>query len=96
MTTHLALTIVLSWYKEITRKEVQELRLVIEKAGFKQRLPYAKKVGQVASIQKDAMKFGEVPKGVTRLGGTMGTKNNRLKFFYKDGVPGDYPDPDLV
>lgn len=83
--------------KENTKKGSTKIKTGdLKRLGFKQWLSYAKIVGQVAPIQKDAMKFGEVPEGVTRLGGTMGIKNNRLEFFYKDGVPGDYPDPDLV
>ena len=46
----------------------------------------------MAPIPKD-MKFGEIPEGVLRLGGTVGIVGETIKFFYEDGVPGDYPEP---
>jgi hypothetical protein len=63
--------------------------------GFKGWAKYATTVGKVSPIPKD-MKFGEVPEGVLRLGGTIGIVGNDVKYMYEDGVPGDYPDPKTV
>ena len=40
--------------------------------------------------------FGQIPEGVTRLGGTFAIKDNDILYGYEDGVPGDHPDPDEV
>ena len=53
---------------------------------------YVTTVGKMSPIPKD-MKFGEVPEGVLRLGGTIGLKADKVVYSYEDGVPGDYPAP---
>ena len=44
----------------------------------------------------EGLKFGEVPEGVLRLGGTIALNGDRIIYVYEDGVPGDYPDPSDV
>lgn len=53
---------------------------------------YATSVGKISPIPK-GMKFGEIPEGVLRLGGTVGINGNKIVYSYEDGVPGDYPAP---
>ena len=52
---------------------------------------YARTVGKVSPIPKD-MKFGEVPEGVLRLGGTFVIKGDEIKYRWADRLPGDHPD----
>jgi len=75
-------------------KEVK-LEKAPELGGWKGWLDYFKVVGSVSPIPKD-MKFGEIPEGVLRLGGTFVVKGNTIIYQYNDKIPGDYPDPQKV
>jgi len=79
--------------KELTIKGSKNLKA--PELGFNGWTKYAATVGKVSPIPKD-MKFGQVPEGVLRLGGTVGIIGNEVKYKYEDGVPGDYPDPKTV
>ena len=59
--------------------------------GFQGWLNYFTSVGKVSPIPKD-MKFGEVPEGVLRLGGTFVVKGNDIVYRWSDRLPGDHPD----
>jgi len=59
--------------------------------GFKGWFDYLSITAKVAPIPKD-MKFGEIPEGVLRLGGTFVVKNNDILYRWSDRVPGDHPD----
>merc|ERR1712070_344920 len=63
--------------------------------GFKGWLNYAATAAKVAPIPKD-MKFGEIPEGVLRLGGTFVIKGNEIVYRWSDRLPGDHPDIDKV
>jgi len=63
--------------------------------GWKGWLGYFSAVGKVSPIPKD-MKFGEVPEGVLRLGGTFVIKGNDILYRWSDRLPGDHPDIDNV
>ena len=53
-------------------------------------IAYLSSAMKLAPIPKD-MKFGSVPEGVLRLGGTFAIDKNVLKYEYLDAVPGDVP-----
>jgi hypothetical protein len=59
--------------------------------GFKGWLSYLGSAAKVSPIPKD-MKFGEVPEGVLRLGGTFVVKGNDILYRWSDRLPGDHPD----
>ena len=59
--------------------------------GFKGWFNYFSSVGKVSPIPKD-MKFGEVPEGVLRLGGTFVVSGNEILYRWSDRLPGDHPD----
>ena len=49
---------------------------------------------KLAPIPKDTstnMKFGDLPEGVLRLGGTFVVKDDEILYRWNDGVPGDHP-----
>lgn len=52
---------------------------------------YITNVGSVSPIPKD-MKFGDIPEGVLRLGGTYVIDGKNVKFAWSDRLPGDHPD----
>jgi hypothetical protein len=58
-------------------------------------LSYLGSAGKLAPIPKD-LKFGQIPEGVTRLGGTYGLKGRNVVYVYEDATPADYPDPEVV
>lgn len=53
---------------------------------------YLTSVNKLAPIPKD-LKFGQVPAGVLRLGGTFAIQSNKICYVFEDGVPGDVPLP---
>jgi len=59
--------------------------------GFGQWMGYMGAVGKVSPIPKD-MKFGQVPEGVLRLGGTFVVKGDDILYQWSDRLPGDHPD----
>jgi len=61
------------------------------KLGFKGWLDYLSVTAKVAPIPGD-MKFGEIPEGVLRLGGTFVVKGDTIVYRWSDRLPGDHPD----
>lgn len=59
--------------------------------GFGGWLGYFGAVGKVSPIPKD-MKFGEIPEGVLRLGGTFVVKGDEILYQWSDRLPGDHPE----
>eukprot|EP01041_Mallomonas_annulata_P010473 gene10473-21847_t len=53
---------------------------------------YMSSVGSLIPTDKP-FKFGDVPQGVLKLGGTFGIINNVVNYVHLDGVPGDHPNP---
>lgn len=53
-------------------------------------IAYLSSAMKLAPIPK-GMKFGEIPEGVLRLGGTFAIDKKVLKYEYLDAVPGDVP-----
>lgn len=56
---------------------------------------YMTSVAKVSPIPKD-MKFGDIPEGVLRLGGTFVVDGNNILYRWSDRVPGDHPDIEKV
>jgi hypothetical protein len=52
---------------------------------------FATSVTKVSPIPKN-LKFGEVPEGVLRLGGTFVIKGDTILYKWSDRLPGDHPD----
>eukprot|EP00978_Attheya_sp_CCMP212_P027219 scaffold91019_cov49-Attheya_sp.AAC.2 len=59
--------------------------------GFGGWMKYMGNVMKLAPVPKD-MKFGEVPEGVLRLGGTFVVKGDDVVYQWSDKIPGDHPD----
>lgn len=61
-----------------------------ELGGFSGWWKYFTNVMKISPIPDD-MKFGEVPEGVLRLGGTFVVKGDDIIYQWSDRVPGDHP-----
>ena len=59
--------------------------------GWKGAWKYMSNVAKISPIPPD-MKFGEVPEGVLRLGGTFIVKGEDVVYQWSDRLPGDHPD----
>jgi len=59
--------------------------------GIKGWFDYFSVVGKVSPVPAD-MKFGEIPEGVLRLGGTFVVSGDKIVYRWSDRVPGDHPD----
>jgi len=56
---------------------------------------YMTNVGSISPIPPD-MKFGEIPEGVLRLGGTFVVSGDDVVYQWSDRLPGDHPDTNAV
>lgn len=56
---------------------------------------YTTNVMALSPVPKD-LKFGEIPEGVLRLGGTFVVDGNEVVYQWSDKIPGDYPAVDDV
>lgn len=59
--------------------------------GWKGTFDYMTSVGKISPIPAD-MKFGDIPEGVLRLGGTFVVNGNKILYRWSDRLPGDHPD----
>uniref|UniRef100_A0A7R9WY51 Uncharacterized protein n=1 Tax=Craspedostauros australis TaxID=1486917 RepID=A0A7R9WY51_9STRA len=70
-------------------------RMTAPDLGAKGWWNYLTSVSKVSPIPKD-MKFGDVPVGVLRLGGTFVVNGNDIVYRWSDQLPGDHPDIEQV
>lgn len=82
-------------FLEVDKETVKDVKMSAPQLSFKQWMSYAGNVGKVSPIPKD-MKFGEVPEGVLRLGGTFVINGDDVIYQWSDRIPGDHPDIDEV
>lgn len=82
-------------FTEVDKETLKGVKMSAPDLSFKQWLGYAGKVGKVSPIPKD-MKFGEIPEGVLRLGGTFVVNGDDVVYQWSDRIPGDHPDIDEV
>jgi hypothetical protein len=59
--------------------------------GWKGAWDYMTSVTKVSPVP-DNLKFGEIPEGVLRLGGTFVVKGDAILYRWSDRLPGDHPD----
>ncbi|GAX16615.1 hypothetical protein FisN_7Lh351 [Fistulifera solaris] len=63
--------------------------------GWKGAMTYLSSVGKLSPIPAD-IKFGQIPEGVLRLGGTFVVSGNDIVYQWSDRLPGDHPDIEKV
>ena len=79
--------------KEATKEAMKDYGA--PELGAKGWLNYFTSVMKVSPIPKD-MKFGDVPEGVLRLGGTYVIKGDDILYRWSDTIPGDHPNIEEV
>ena len=79
---------------EVTKQAAKEVNFN-PGLGPKQWWNYLTSTASLAPIPED-MKFGEIPQGVLRLGGTFVVDSEEVLFAHADRLPGDHPDVDTV
>lgn len=77
--------------KDVAKQAMSNMAAPELEGGAKGWWNYATSAGKLAPIPKD-MKFGDVPEGVLRLGGTFVVKGGKILYRWSDRVPGDHPD----
>ncbi len=82
-------------FTDVDKETIKGVKMSAPQLSFKQWLGYAKNVANISPIPKD-MKFGEVPEGVLRLGGTFVVSRDDVVYQWSDRIPGDHPDIDEV
>lgn len=79
--------------KEVAKETMNNMQA--PNLGFGAWWKYLTNVMKVSPIPKD-MKFGDIPEGVLRLGGTFVVKGDEILYRWSDRVPGDHPDIESV
>mmetsp|Transcript_6022 Transcript_6022/g.13656 ORF Transcript_6022/g.13656 Transcript_6022/m.13656 type:complete len:114 (-) Transcript_6022:250-591(-) len=77
-------------FDEVDKEAVKSVKMTAPDLGFGEWMSYFSIVGKISPIPKD-MKFGEIPQGVLRTGGTFVVQGNEVLYQWTDTVPGNHP-----
>lgn len=77
-------------FTDMDKDDVKGIELSAPDLGFGQWMSYFGNVMKLSPV--DGVKFGEIPEGVLRLGGTFVVNGNDVTYQWTDRVPGDHPD----
>jgi hypothetical protein len=78
-------------FTETDPEEVKKVKMSAPDLSLQQWMSYFGNVGKVSPIPKD-MKFGQIPEGVLRLGGTFVVRGDEVLYQWSDRIPGDHAD----
>ena len=78
-------------FTDVDPEVAKNVTMTAPNLTFREFLKYFSAVGKVSPIPKD-MKFGQIPEGVLRLGGTFVVNGEDIIYQWSDRVPGDHPD----
>lgn len=78
-------------FTDTDSETAKQVKLEAPDLGIKGWMGYFGTVGKVSPIPKN-MKFGEIPEGVLRLGGTFVVKGDDILYQWSDRLPGDHPE----
>lgn len=78
-------------FADVDKEVAKDVKMSAPDLGLGQWMGYFGAVGKVSPIPKD-MKFGQIPEGVLRLGGTFVVKGDEVLYQWSDRLPGDHPD----
>lgn len=78
-------------FTDVDPETAKEVKMAAPDLSFGQWMGYARAVGKTSPIPKN-MKFGEIPEGVLRLGGTFVVKGDEILYQWSDRLPGDHPE----
>jgi len=76
-------------FKSFQAKDAEGVTVSNADLSFKQWISY---IGNFIKLSPVEGKFGEIPEGVLRLGGTFVVDGNDVKYQWSDRIPGDHPD----
>ena len=78
-------------FTEMDKDVVKGVTLGAPNLSFRQWMKYFGNVMRVSPVPDD-MKFGEIPEGTLKLGGTFVVKGDEVIYQWSDRLPGDHPD----
>jgi len=81
-------------FTDVDKETVKNVKITAPDLGFGQWMSYAGNVMKLSPV--DGVKFGEIPEGVLRLGGTFVVRGDDVKYQWSDRIPGDHPDIEEV
>jgi len=82
-------------FTDVDKEVAKQVKMTAPDLGFGEFMKYFSVVSKVSPIPKD-MKFGEIPEGVLRLGGTFVVNGDDVVYQWNDRLPGDHPDIEEV
>lgn len=77
-------------FTDVDTDTIKDVKMSAPELSFKQWMSYFGNVMKVSPVPKD-MKFGDVPEGVLRLGGTFVISGDEVVYQWSDRIPGDHP-----
>lgn len=77
-------------FTDVDKDVIKDVKIAAPDLGFGQWMSYLGNTMKLAPMDK--MKFGEIPEGVLRLGGTFVVSGDDVKYQWSDRIPGDHPD----
>lgn len=78
------------------REAMQHMRKPELEGGIRGWWDYLTSLPKVSPFEPKDLKFGEIPEGVLRLGGTFVVQGDRILYRWSDRLPGDYPNIEEV
>lgn len=78
-------------FTDVDKDDAKKIKLEAPDLSFSQWMDYFGSVMKISPVPKD-MKFGEIPEGVLRLGGTFILSGKDVVYQWSDTLPGDHPD----
>jgi len=82
-------------FDEVDKEDAKKVKLGAPDIGLSGWLNYFGNVIKLSPIPP-GMKFGEIPEGVLRLGGTYVIKDDQIVYRWSDRLPGDHPNIEEV
>jgi len=77
-------------FTEVDKDSVKDFKMSAPDLSFRQWMSYFGNVMKISPVPKD-LKFGELPEGVLRLGGTFVVSGDEVVYQWSDKIPGDHP-----
>lgn len=81
-------------FTDVDKDTVKDVKITAPDLGFGQWMSYFGNVMKLSPV--NSVKFGEIPEGVLRLGGTFVVSGNDVKYQWTDRIPGDHPNIEEV
>jgi len=78
-------------FSDQSKEVIKQVKMKAPNIGLKGWWNYVRNFAKLSPVPS-GMKFGEIPEGVLRLGGTYVIHDDEILYRWSDRLPGDHPD----